>query len=97
MVQARKVQYECISKLTPQEMISRGTQFFADADRRRSSNPPPNLPLQPQRKTCHASQARSVPVSSITPHWLCRVAFWCRSAPVDYRILMGCAHIPWRD
>lgn len=44
MVQARKVQYECISKLTPQEMISRGTQFFADADRRRSSNPPPKPP-----------------------------------------------------
>ena len=43
MIQTRKVQYQCMSKLSPQELASRAHRFLAEGekrstDRRRSSN-----------------------------------------------------------
>ena len=40
MIQSRKVQYECMSKLSPTELMSRGQQFFAAGDRRTNSTSP---------------------------------------------------------
>ena len=38
MVQARKVQYQCMSKLSAKELANRGHQFLANGDKRKSSN-----------------------------------------------------------
>ena len=43
MIQTRKVQYQCMSKLSPQELASRAHQFLAEGEKksagyRKSSN-----------------------------------------------------------
>ena len=35
MIQARKIQYMCMSKLSPQELASRAHQFLADGDKKK--------------------------------------------------------------
>ena len=34
MIQTRKVQYQCMSKLSPQELASRAHRFLGEGDRR---------------------------------------------------------------
>ena len=34
MIQTRKVQYQCMSKLSPQELASRAHQFLGEGDKR---------------------------------------------------------------
>ena len=34
MIQTRKVQYQCMSKLSPQELASRAHRFLSEGDRR---------------------------------------------------------------
>ena len=34
MIQTRKVQYQCMSKLSPHELASRGHQFLAENEKR---------------------------------------------------------------
>ncbi len=36
MVQARKVQYQCMSKLSAKELANRGHQFLANGDKRKT-------------------------------------------------------------
>lgn len=38
MIQARKVQYVCMSKLSPKELASRAHQFFNEGDKRKSQS-----------------------------------------------------------
>ena len=38
MIQTRKVQYKCMSKLSPQELATRGHQFLVEGDKRRASS-----------------------------------------------------------
>ena len=36
MIQARKVQYMCMSKLSPKELASRAHQFLTEGDKKKS-------------------------------------------------------------
>lgn len=36
MIQARKVQYMCMSKLSPKELANRAHQFLAEGDKKKS-------------------------------------------------------------
>ena len=38
MIQTRKVQYQCMSKLSPRELASRAHQFLAESEKRSASN-----------------------------------------------------------
>ena len=40
MIQARKVQYQCMSKLSAKELANRGHQFLANGDKRKSTGYP---------------------------------------------------------
>jgi len=40
MIQARKVQYKCMSKLSAKELANRGHQFLANGDKRKSTGYP---------------------------------------------------------
>ena len=54
MVQARKVQYQCMSKLSPRELATRGHQFFAQGERT-AGNPHGNLAENGKQVTCTLS------------------------------------------
>ena len=61
MIQTRKVQYNCMSKLTPQEMVTRGSQFLAEGDKRKalasggsSHDTSPTSPLSPTSSKSHS-------------------------------------------
>ncbi len=51
MVQARKVQYECMSKLSPTELATRGHQFFVQGDKRERDSSNPTSPANPIKGT----------------------------------------------
>lgn len=65
MIQARKVQYMCMSKLSPKELASRAHQFLAEGDRKKS---------QPA-KVISFAQEGTISLCVLTFYIYCKLSF----------------------